>query len=86
MDTSESIITIYGTAWCGSSRRLRAIFDQHKIPYRWLDIDADEKAAQFVESINRGFRSVPTVTWPDGSILVEPSMEELEKKLGVTFS
>lgn len=86
MDTSESSITIYGTAWCGGSRRVRAIFDQHKIPYRWLDIDTDEKAARFVESVNRGLRSVPTIVWPDGSLLIEPSQEELSKKLGVTFS
>lgn len=78
-------IIFYGTTWCGDSRRARRVLDQHGIPYRWVDIDEDEMAAHFVESINRGFRSVPTIIWPDGSTLVEPSNEELAKKLGITL-
>jgi glutaredoxin-like protein len=76
-------ITVYGTSWCGSSRRARLLFDHHQIPYRWVDIDTDEKAAHYVESLNNGNRSVPTIVWPDGSVLVEPSNEALAKKLGV---
>ncbi len=76
-------ITIYGTSWCGGSRRARLWFDQQHIPYRWIDIDGNEKAAQYVESLAGGFRSVPTIVWPDGSFLVEPSIEALAKKLGV---
>ena len=64
--------------------RARALLDRHHIPYRYVDINQDEAAAQFVESVNRGFRSVPTIVWPDGSMLVEPSTSELAKKLGVT--
>ena len=80
-DTPE--ITLYGNTWCGSSRRARLMFDQHHIPYRWVDIDRDENAAKYVESLNQGNRSVPTIVWPDGSILVEPSNEALATKLGI---
>jgi glutaredoxin-like protein len=80
-DTPE--ITLYGNAWCGNSRRARLLFNQNHIPYRWVDIDRDEKAAKYVESLNDGNRSVPTIVWPDGSFLVEPSNEALAKKLGV---
>jgi mycoredoxin len=76
-------ITLYGNTWCGSSRRARLLFDQHHIPYRWVDIDRNEQAALFVESLANGFRSVPTIVWPDGSFLVEPSIETLAKKLGI---
>ena len=76
-------ITLYGNSWCGGSRRVRLFFDQHQIPYRWVDIDLDEKAAKYVESLNHGNRSVPTIVWPDGSVLVEPSTDALAKKLGV---
>jgi mycoredoxin len=82
MNATPEII-IYGTSWCGGSRRARQLFDQHHIPFRWIDIDTDDKAAQYVESINHGNRSVPTIIWPDGSVLVEPSTEALAKKLGV---
>ncbi len=83
-DTSR--ITIYGATWCGGSRRARLLLDEHGIPYRWVDIEADEAAARTVESLNRGYRSIPTIIWPDGSMLVEPSVEELAKKLGINLS
>jgi len=76
-------ITFYATDWCGASRRARRFLDQHMIPYRWIDIDQDEAVARIVEGLNRGFRSVPTLVWPDGSRLVEPSDEELSRELGV---
>jgi len=76
-------ITLYGTTWCGGSRRTRLLLDQHQIPYRWVDIDLDEEAAKYVESLNHGYRSVPTIVWPDGSLLVEPSADELARKLGI---
>lgn len=84
MDKPTEII-FYGTAWCMDCRRARALLDQHRIPYHYVDINQDEEAAQFVERLNRGFRSVPTIVWPDGSMLVEPSMSELAKKLGATL-
>ena len=79
-------ITIYGTSWCGGSRRARLLFNQHQIPYRWVDIEADEAAARTLENVNHGYRSVPTIVWPDGSTLVEPSVEELSKKLRIALT
>jgi mycoredoxin len=32
-------------------------------------------------SINNGYRSVPTIIFPDGSMLVEPSLKELGEKI-----
>jgi glutaredoxin-like protein len=77
------VITVYGNTWCGGSRRVRLFFDEHHIPYQWVDIDKDEKAARYVESMADGNRSVPTIVWPDGSFLVEPSSEVLAQKLGI---
>jgi len=80
-DTAE--IILYGTDWCGGSRRVRLFMDQHNIPYHWVNIDQDDAAARYVQSINNGNRSVPTIVWPDGSKLVEPSNRILAEKLGV---
>ncbi|MFH2103324.1 MAG: glutaredoxin domain-containing protein [Chloroflexota bacterium] len=82
MENQKDII-LYGTTWCGATRRSRALLDRHKVPYAWIDIDKDEEAAGYVERLNNGYRSVPTIEWPDGSMLVEPSDHELEKKLGI---
>lgn len=79
-DSNPSII-MYGTTWCFDSRRARRIFDELEIPYQWIDIDKDPVARSYVEEVNHGFRSVPTIIFPDGSMLVEPSNEVLRDKL-----
>jgi mycoredoxin len=48
-----------------------------------LNIDKDPEARKAVEQMNRGMRSVPTLVFPDGSILVEPSTYQLQQKLGL---
>jgi mycoredoxin len=83
---TQTEIVIYGTTWCGGSRRARLLFDRHSIPYQWVDIDRDSDAAAYVEKVNKGYRSVPTIIWPDGSMLVEPSEYELSIKLGIAHS
>ncbi len=82
MENPQEIV-VYGTNWCGDSRRARRFLDEHHIPYRWIDIDTDVAARKFVEETNHGFRSVPTIVFPDGSILVEPSNTELARKLDI---
>jgi mycoredoxin len=74
-------ITVYGTHWCPDCRRARNILDKHHIVYRWIDIEQDPAAADYVMKVNRGNRSVPTIVFRDGSILVEPGNSELEVKL-----
>lgn len=83
MAENHTMIIMYGTTWCYETRRARATFDQNNIPYIWIDIDEDMEARQFVERVNNGYRSVPTIVFPDGSILVEPSVAELNRKLGL---
>jgi len=77
---SEKII-IYGTSWCGDTRRVREYFDINKIEYEWIDIDRDPAAAEIVEEIANGYRSVPTIVFTDGSSLVEPSLYAIKEKL-----
>ncbi len=77
---TDTKVRLYGTNWCGDTRRARQFFEINKIEYEWIDIDNDLEAAKFVESINDGYRSVPTIIFPDGSILVEPSIYELKEK------
>lgn len=77
-------ITVYGTTWCGDTRRARRFLEQHNIPYKWIDIDQDKEARGYIEKVNNGYRSVPTILFPDGSMLVEPSTKKLAEKLGIT--
>lgn len=74
-------IKVYGTTWCGTSRRVVRTLDDHHIDYEWIDIDQDPEAEKLVMETNRGFRSVPTLFFPDGTILVEPRNQVLIDKL-----
>jgi mycoredoxin len=71
---------LYGTSWCPHTTRSRSIMDQQRIAYTWFDIEKDKDACAFVEKTNRGYRSVPTIVFPDGSILVEPAESVLIQK------
>ena len=74
-------IIMYGTTWCPDCNRAKNVLNSRGVSFKWIDIATDPQAAIEVERINKGFKSVPTIVFPDGSVLVEPSNAELEKKL-----
>ena len=49
--------------------------------YTWVDIDREPSATEVMLRLNGGYRTVPTVVFPDGRVLVEPSRAELEAAL-----
>ena len=73
-------IVMYSVEWCPDCRRAKFFFKRKKIDVLEVDVNADKNAETFVKELNNGNRSVPTIILPDGSMLVEPSTEELEKK------
>jgi mycoredoxin len=80
MAEQQSII-VYGTRWCPDCSRARRVLEKRALPYEYIDINRDAQARDFVEQVNKGNRSVPTILFPDGDILVEPSNSTLNKKL-----
>jgi len=80
---AESELIVCATNWCGDCARARPFLNEHHVAYRWIDIDRDRDAEALVVKANRGNRSVPTLIFPDGSMLVEPSTPELAQHLDV---
>jgi len=80
---NESII-IYGTTWCPDCKRSKQFLGDQRIHYRWVDIEHDSEAMAYVEDINNGMRVVPTIVFPDGDVLIEPSNANLAEKLGLS--
>jgi len=74
-------IIVYGTRWCGDTRRALRLLDERQVDYEWINIDKNPQGEQFVKETNQGIRSVPTIVFPDNSLLVEPSNQTLNKKL-----
>jgi mycoredoxin len=75
------LITVYATAWCGDCHLARRVLDEHGVAYRWIDINDHPEAQAVVLAVNGGYRSVPTIVFPDGSVLVEPTRRELTARL-----
>lgn len=76
-------ITVYGAPWCPDCRRSKAFLMEQRIPFTWVDIDTDAQGLRLVEELQHGGRTIPTITFPDGSHLLEPSNVELAEKLGL---
>ncbi len=86
MSVPTGEIKFYSTTWCGDCRRSRKVFEAMGVPYTDIDIEEDPKAAEIVREVNKGSQSVPTIVFPDGSTLTEPSNAVLEEKLSQLFS
>lgn len=83
MIESQGNIIVYGTTWCPDCRNAKQFLGEHLVQYLWVDIEQDAEAMAEVVRINRGNRSVPTIVFPDGGVLVEPNGQQLAEKLGL---
>ncbi len=76
-------IAFYGSNWCGDCRRAKKFLQDNGIDFYYIDIGKDKAGEQFVLKVNNGMRSIPTIVFDDGSILVEPSNYEISQKLHI---
>ena len=64
-------ITMYGTNWCQDCKQAKKFFGEHRVAYNFVDVDQDTDGLQIVERTNAGKRIIPTIFFPDGTVLVE---------------
>lgn len=76
-------IKVYSTVWCPDCKRAKKFFGEQRVPYTNIDIEQDPEGMAFVEQVNQGKHIIPTIVFPDGSILVEPTNAHLAEKLGL---
>jgi thioredoxin reductase (NADPH) len=76
-------ILVYGASWCPDCRRAKKFLADQRVPYSWHDIEGDPDGVRVVQDRNVGKNIIPTIVFPDGSHLSEPSNEELAEKLGL---
>ena len=79
-------LRVIGASWCPDCKRAKTFLGQHRIAYDWVDMENNNEALAEVEQLNNGKRSIPTIIFPDGSILVEPTNDELADKLEIPRS
>jgi mycoredoxin len=74
-------LTMYTTTWCAFCRRLKSQLARDGIEVAEVDIEQEPGAAEYVMSVNGGFQTVPTVVFPDGSALTNPSAAAVKQRL-----
>ncbi len=79
----EAEIEVYGASWCPDCRRAKIFLADQRIAFVWHDIDREPELLREVQSRNDGKDIIPTIVFPDGSHLAEPTNEELADKLGI---
>jgi len=76
-------IRVAGTLWSMQSHEVKDFLARHQIPYQWLDIESNPMAHQLVTEVNQGDVVIPTVFFPDGSVMTQPTLRDLAEKAGL---
>lgn len=69
-------VKVYGADWCGDTRHTREVLDRLGVAYKYIDVEQDEQAAQWVRDHNGGKERKPTLD-VGGQILSVPTEHEL---------
>lgn len=74
-------VVVYGHASCPMVPPVRGMLDRSGVLYNYVNIRQHPEAAAHVRQINSGDESVPTLVFPDGVTLTEPSAGQLRAEL-----
>ncbi len=72
---------LFTTGWCPYCARLKSGLARSGTVYDEVDVELDDAAAEFVMSVNRGNRVVPTVLFPDGSTATNPPASVVDERM-----
>jgi mycoredoxin len=74
-------IIVYSARWCGHCHRLTRHLDREGIAYVEVDIEQRPEALEVVMRVNDGLQTVPTLVFPDGTALTNPSVAQVRSHL-----
>lgn len=80
---SHTNIKLYGTNWCSDCKRSKKFLGEQRVHYEYINIEEDAEGQAFVQKVQNGGLTIPTIVFEDGSLLIEPSNAELAAKLGL---
>jgi thioredoxin reductase (NADPH) len=86
LDADDKPVTetqVVGHRWSAPSFEVRDFLARNSVPYRWFTVDQPE-GARLLEAAGLDATSIPLVVTPDGDCLVDPSVEELAARVGLS--
>lgn len=82
--TGAPRLIVFGHDNCGLSRWLAQELEHEQIAHEWRDVlKGDPRFKAELRALAHGYLSVPTVVFPDGTVMVEPRPDEVLSKLRV---
>ncbi|MGQ0839865.1 mycoredoxin [Actinokineospora sp.] len=79
--SAPTTLTMYSTTWCGYCRRLKTQLNAEGIDFTEVDIERTPGAADFVMKVNGGNQTVPTLHFPNGTALTNPTLAQVKEQL-----
>ena len=79
-------VRVLGTRWSSQSYELRDFLARNQVPYQWLDADAaerDPEVKRLLDSLGPNEGKLPVVSFPDGTLLTQPTSQELAERVGL---
>jgi mycoredoxin len=76
---APDVLTVYGADWCADCHRAKRLLAGRAVRHAYVDL-AEAPAVQRALR-DAGILAVPVVSFPDGRVLIDPSLTELEAAL-----
>ncbi len=84
--TGDKAVTetkVVGHRWSAHSFEVRDFLARNSVPYRWLTVEQPE-GLRLLEAAGLDVTNIPLVVTPAGDCLVDPSVEELAARVGLS--
>ena len=75
-------LRVIGHRWSLNDHRVRNFLSRNQVPYRWLDV-AGSDAMKLLEERHLDPQKLPVVLFADGTVLVDPELEDLAGRVGL---
>ncbi|MEQ8523868.1 FAD-dependent oxidoreductase [Gracilimonas sp.] len=75
-------IRLVGYQYSPKSHAVKDYLSGNLIPYRWLDIETNDKASDLLKDYEISNDDLPAIFFEDGSHFIEPSPKAIAEKLG----
>ncbi len=74
-------IVMYSTTTCGYCRRLKKQLESTDIVVTEINIEEHPETVNYIEAVNGGNQTVPTVVFADGTAATNPSLAEVKERV-----
>lgn len=77
-------LRVIGHRWSLKDHKVRNFLSRNHVPYRWFDVAADQDVLKLLTDRQLDPNLLPVVLFADGSVLVDPELEALAARVGLS--